>query len=66
MWRATAARPCVVDLRRVAPRWAEFVERTQRPETVRKAMGWLRDMYAYDAAALVEAGAYTRPLISSI
>jgi len=55
-----------VDLRRVAPRWAEFVERTQRPETVRKAMGWLRDMYAYDAAALVEAGAYTRPLISSI
>lgn len=43
----------VGDLRRVAPLWAEFVERTQRPESLRKAMGWLRDMYAYDAAALV-------------
>ena len=42
----------VGDLRRIAPLWAEFVERTQRPETLRKALGWLRDMYAYDAAAL--------------
>ena len=43
----------VEDLRRVAPLWAEFVRRTQTPESVRKALGWLRDMYAYDAAALV-------------
>lgn len=43
----------VGDLRRVAPLWAKFVERTQRPETLRKALGWLRDMYSYDAAALV-------------
>ena len=43
----------VADLRRVAPLWAEFVARTQKPESLRKALGWLRDMYAYDAAALV-------------
>ena len=42
----------VEDLRRVAPLWAEFVARTEKPEEVRKALGWLRDMYAYDAAAL--------------
>ena len=42
----------VEDLRRVAPLWAEFVALTESPEEVRKALGWLRDMYAYDAAAL--------------
>ena len=42
----------VEDLRRVAPLWAEFVARTEKPEEVRKALGWLRHMYAYDAAAL--------------
>ena len=44
-------RPClsVRDLRAVAPLWAEFVARTGAPET-RKTLGWLRDMYAWDAA----------------
>ena len=43
----------VSDLRKVAPLWAEFVERTETPEDTRKALGWLRDMYAYDAAILI-------------
>ena len=43
----------VEDLRIVAPLWAEFVERTETPESTRKTLGWLRDMYAYDAAILI-------------
>ena len=43
----------VRDLRAVAPLWAEFVNRTEVPEERRKALGWLRDMYAYDLAAMV-------------
>lgn len=43
----------VRDLRAVAPLWAEFVARTETPEETRKTLGWLRDMYAWDAAALV-------------
>ena len=41
----------VRDLRAVAPLWAEFVARTETPEETRKTLGWLRDMYAWDAAA---------------
>jgi len=41
------------DLRKVAPKWAEFVGRTEEPESVKKNLGWLRDMYAYDLAAFV-------------
>jgi hypothetical protein len=43
----------VEDLRVIAPLWAEFVNRTEAPERRRKALGWLRDMYAYVLAALV-------------
>jgi len=43
----------VEDLRKAAPLWATFVERTETPEATRKALGWLRDMYAYDAAVLI-------------
>ena len=58
------------DLRVVAPLWAEFVRRTETPEETRKALGWLRDMYAYDAAILVAgvehaiAGAPRSPLMA--
>ena len=41
------------DLRKVAPKWAEFVARTEQPGNVKKSLGWLRDMYAYDLAAFV-------------
>ena len=41
------------DLRKVAPKWAEYVERTEKPDDVKKSLGWLRDMYAYDLAAYV-------------
>ena len=60
----------VDDLRVVAPLWAEFVRRTETPEETRKALGWLRDMYAYDAAILVAgvehtvAGAPESPLMA--
>ena len=43
----------VRDLRAVAPLWAEFVNRTEVPEERRKALGWLRDMYAYDLRRVV-------------
>ena len=58
------------DLRIVAPLWAEFVALTETPESTRKALGWLRDMYAYDAAILVAgvehtiAGAPRSPLMA--
>ena len=58
------------DLRIVAPLWAEFVRRTETPEETRKALGWLRDMYAYDAAILIAgvehtvAGAPESPLMA--
>ncbi len=41
-----------VDLRKIAPLWARFVNETESPESVRKELGWVRDMYAYDLAAL--------------
>ena len=41
-----------VDLRKIAPLWAKFVNETEQPEAVRKDLGWVRDMYAYDLAAL--------------
>ena len=41
-----------VDLRKIAPLWAQFVNETESPESVRKELGWVRDMYAYDLAAL--------------
>ncbi len=41
-----------VDLRKIAPLWAKFVNETETPEEVRKELGWVRDMYAYDLAAL--------------
>ena len=41
-----------VDLRKIAPLWAQFVNETETPEEVRKELGWVRDMYAYDLAAL--------------
>ena len=41
-----------VDLRKIAPLWARFVNETEEPEAVRKELGWVRDMYAYDLAAL--------------
>ena len=47
------------DLRKVAPKWAEFVARTEQPENVKKALGWLRDMYAYDLAAFVSGVEHT-------
>ena len=41
-----------IDLRKIAPLWAQFVNETETPESVRKELGWVRDMYAYDLAAL--------------
>ena len=52
---ATGNAPSVVntvDLRKIAPLWARFVNETESPESVRKELGWVRDMYAYDLAAL--------------
>jgi len=41
-----------VDLRRIAPMWAKFVNQTEQPAEVRKELGWVRDMYAYALAAM--------------
>jgi len=41
-----------VDLRKIAPLWAKFVNETETPESVRKELGWVRDMYSYDLAVL--------------
>ncbi len=40
------------DLRAIAPVWADMVELGEANEKVKKIFGWVRDMYAFDFAAL--------------
>ena len=48
-----------VDLRTIAPLWWKFVNETETPEQLRKELGWVRDMYAYDLATLASGVKHT-------
>ena len=42
----------VDDLRKIAPTWADLVELGESNAIVKKVFGWVRDMYAFDFAAV--------------